>query len=148
MDRCVKIWVVRPANDREIKREDKPLFTSSRVHKARVLSISWYDIKAFLQSMHSHQQNSRLQDDLLLTHSAPAIMKKRPLDPKSKSTYIEPGELIIWRWLSVDRFFPPRPGQEDDPVPLSTIRGCSAVSKLPISVSSDSNASRYLCFLL
>jgi len=90
----------------------------------------------------------RLQDDLLLTHSAPAIMKKRPLDPKSKSTYIEPGELIIWRWLSVDRFFPPRPGQEDDPVPLSTIRGCSAVSKLPISVSSDSNASRYLCFLL
>lgn len=55
----MKIWVVRPANDREIKREDKPLFTSSRVHKARVLSISWYDLKAFFESAHSHQKNSK-----------------------------------------------------------------------------------------
>lgn len=42
LDRQVKIWPVRVASSpEEIKREDKPLFSSGRVHKARVLSISW-----------------------------------------------------------------------------------------------------------
>lgn len=41
MDRSVKIWAVRPASPVEIQREDKPLFSSGRIHKARVLSVSW-----------------------------------------------------------------------------------------------------------
>ncbi|KAJ3507856.1 hypothetical protein NLJ89_g6071 [Agrocybe chaxingu] len=104
MDRTVKIWPVRPKNRSEIQREDKPLFTSGHIHKARVLSVSW------------------LQDDLLLTHSAPAIMRVAPEDPNNKATYLEPGELIIWRWLGLNRFFPP--GYEDT-LPL-VLRGCSS----------------------
>lgn len=45
VDRCVKIWAVRPASDnRVLTREDKPVFSSSRIHKARVTSVTWYDI--------------------------------------------------------------------------------------------------------
>lgn len=50
----------------------------------------------------------RLQDDILLTHSAPAVMRKDPDDANAKETYLEPGELTIWRWLSMFRFFPVR----------------------------------------
>lgn len=46
LDRNVKIWFVRPKRPDQIKREDKPLFSSGRIHRARVLSISWYDIHA------------------------------------------------------------------------------------------------------
>lgn len=42
MDRFAKIWPVRSSSPNEIKREDKPVFASSRIHKARILSISWY----------------------------------------------------------------------------------------------------------
>ncbi|KAJ3491411.1 hypothetical protein NLJ89_g11339 [Agrocybe chaxingu] len=79
MDRTVKIWPIRPKNQSEIQREDKPLFTSGHIHKARVLSVS----------------------------CAPAIMRIAPEDPNNKATYLEPGELIIWRWLGLNRFFPP-----------------------------------------
>jgi hypothetical protein len=67
----------------------------------------------------------RLQDDMLLTHSAPATMRKYPNDIHNKETYVEAGELIIWRWLGVDRFFPP--GYED--APPTVLRGCSSVSR-------------------
>ncbi|KIM48256.1 hypothetical protein M413DRAFT_61975 [Hebeloma cylindrosporum] len=107
LDRQVKIWPVRYASSpEEIKREDKPLFSSGRVHKARVLSISW------------------LQEDLLLTHSAPALMRVHPDDPVNKETYLEAGELIIWRWLGLDRFFPV---EHEDLQPRSRLyRGISA----------------------
>ncbi|KAF8971377.1 WD40-repeat-containing domain protein [Flammula alnicola] len=104
MDRTVKIWPVRPNSQVQIKREDKPLFTTSMIHKARVLSISW------------------LQDDLLLTHSAPAIVRVEPLNAKNKATHIEPGELIIWRWLGLDRFFP----ADQQGVPPAVLRGVSS----------------------
>lgn len=42
LDRAVKIWVVRPTFEDRLKREDKPLFSSSRIHKGRVLSVTWY----------------------------------------------------------------------------------------------------------
>jgi len=69
-----------------------------------VLSISW------------------LQDDLLLTYSAPALMRKYPYDAQNKETYLEQGELIIWRWLGVDRYFPPN----HEGVPPTVLRGCSS----------------------
>ncbi|KDR84928.1 hypothetical protein GALMADRAFT_233399 [Galerina marginata CBS 339.88] len=106
MDRTVKIWPVRPTSMQQIKREDKPLFSSGMLHKSRVLSVAW------------------LQHDLLLTHSAPAIMRVSPDSKKDKETYLEAGELIIWRWLSVDRFFPT--GYEDNPDSLRGLRGCSS----------------------
>lgn len=42
MDRAVKIWPFRPDDPERIKREDKPFFSSSKIHKARVLSVNWY----------------------------------------------------------------------------------------------------------
>lgn len=46
-------------------------------------------------------------------------------------TYLEPGTLVLWRWLGVDRFFPAaqeelirREGLERQQV----LRGCASVS--------------------
>jgi polycomb protein EED len=41
MDRTVKIWVIRATTGVGIRREDKPVFSSGRIHKARVLSVTW-----------------------------------------------------------------------------------------------------------
>lgn len=65
----------------------------------------------------------RLEHDILLTHSAPAIMRTFPDNPQNKSTYLVPGEVIIWRWFGIDRFFPP--GQEE--VSHNVLHGCSSV---------------------
>jgi len=50
-------------------------------------------------------------------------MRVYPNDHNKKDTYLEAGELIIWRWLGVDRYFPP--GYEDKPP--TVLRGCSSV---------------------
>lgn len=68
----------------------------------------------------------RLQDDLLLTHSASAIMRVSPDDKHDKRTYIEAGELVIWRWLGVDRFFRAHEF-EQNPEAIFSLRGCSSV---------------------
>ena len=41
MDRAVKIWSIPPLKGGHLAREDKPLFSTDYIHKARVLSISW-----------------------------------------------------------------------------------------------------------
>ncbi|KAF8905524.1 WD40-repeat-containing domain protein [Gymnopilus junonius] len=106
LDRTVKIWPLRRRSREQITREDKPLFSSSMLHRARVLSVSW------------------LQDDLLLTHSAPAVMRVSPDSKHDKRTYTEAGELVMWRWLGVDRFFSAQFEQEGDAV--FNLRGCSS----------------------
>lgn len=40
LDRLVKIWFV-PSSNKVLNREDKPLFSSSKIHKARILDVSW-----------------------------------------------------------------------------------------------------------
>ena len=45
MDRAVKIWRM-PALSKDgdsIAREDKPIFSSSRIHAARVVSVNWFE---------------------------------------------------------------------------------------------------------
>ena len=47
MDRAVKIWrippsVFSPPDQPVLAREDKPLFSTDLVHKARVLNVEWY----------------------------------------------------------------------------------------------------------
>lgn len=51
-------------------------------------------------------------------------MRQYPNDFDNKECYLEPGELIVWRWLGVDRFFPPRYEES----PQTVLRGCSSVS--------------------
>jgi len=62
-------------------------------------------------------------------------MRLYPDDPDKKETYLEAGELIIWRWLGLDRFFPA--GHED--VQTRLYRGISAVSFLQAFISSVRN---------
>lgn len=86
--------------------------------------------------------HGRLHHDLLVTHGAPAIMRQQPENPTSQ-TYLESGQLVIWRWLSIDRFFPPN--QEENAL-QALLRGCASVSgPLPIKlqlITPDWNHSR------
>ncbi|KAH0590803.1 hypothetical protein H2248_000926 [Termitomyces sp. 'cryptogamus'] len=104
LDRLVKIWHVPRASKETLIREDKPLFSSGRIHKARVLSISW------------------LQNDLLLSHSAPAVMKRTSGSTESRKMWLEPGQIVIWLWLSLNRFFPAK----HSGVRQDILRGCAS----------------------
>ncbi|KAF8898804.1 hypothetical protein BD779DRAFT_39049 [Infundibulicybe gibba] len=103
LDRNVKIWVVHPDSSVSITRQDKPLFSSSRIHKARVLGVKW------------------LKHDILLTYSAPSVIRKCS-DDEGFETSLEPSQLAIWRWLGVDRFFPPSAANAQQ----SMLRGCAS----------------------
>jgi len=96
----VKIWRLPQLDGDTLAREDKPLFSSSQIHKARVLSVTW------------------INQDVLLTHSAPAMMRQR--DDIPDDIYFEAGTLVLWRWLGFDRFFPPN-------IPYQKVlRGCAS----------------------
>ncbi|KAH9486992.1 hypothetical protein JR316_0001058 [Psilocybe cubensis] len=102
--RAVKIWPVRPSSETVIHREDKPLLSSGNIHKSRVVSISW------------------LSTDMLLSHTAPAIMRDAPDDKNNKRVHIEPGELAVWQWLGLDRFFPATHEEAN----IHGLRGCAS----------------------
>ncbi|KAG7099176.1 hypothetical protein E1B28_001047 [Marasmius oreades] len=106
MDRAVKIWHIPFPflPDQKLVREDKPLFSSTTIHKARVLSIDW------------------ISDDILLTHSAPAIMSIPATDDEHPD--IEPAYMVLWRWLGKDRFFPV--GWNEHPSQQTALRGCAS----------------------
>lgn len=120
MDRCVKIWHVYPRNSKQITREDKPLFSSSRIHRSRVLSVRWV----------SH--------DTLISHCPSAILRDEPNDVENKSTHLVPGEVVVWRWLALNRFFPPiydslrAEGQTQ-----TVLRGCASVRFLVTFISNS-----------
>ncbi|KAI0735080.1 WD40 repeat-like protein [Earliella scabrosa] len=91
MDRAVKIWrippsVFSPPDQPVLAREDKPLFSTDLVHKARVLNVEW------------------LADDILTSCSAPAVMRRDHED--RDDTYYEEGTVAVWQWLGFNRFFP------------------------------------------
>ncbi|KAI0361519.1 WD40 repeat-like protein [Trametes cingulata] len=92
IDRAVKIWRIPPAvysppAQPRLAREDKPLFSTDLLHKARVESVSW------------------LAEDILVSHSAPALMRHN--QENVEDTYYEEGTVVVWQWLSLNRFFPP-----------------------------------------
>ncbi|KAF8516386.1 hypothetical protein JB92DRAFT_3142584 [Gautieria morchelliformis] len=106
MDHALRIWHLGPAlflKDRYLAqgptfyKEDKPLFSSTMIHDARVISIHW------------------LSHETLMSHSAPPIarMNGKPVEGDS-------GTLIVWQWLSVNRFFPPGSSVYQEP----PLRGC------------------------
>ncbi|KAG2150060.1 WD40-repeat-containing domain protein [Suillus cothurnatus] len=99
LDRAVKIWRFSTSSPNKFTREDKPLFSSSRIHKARVMSVSW------------------LNTDTLVTHSAPALMRRCG---RKDDIYYEDGTVTIFRWIGFDRFFPA--GKKIGKV----FRGCSS----------------------
>lgn len=122
MDRTAKIWRLPPLDGDTLAREDKPLFSSSQIHKARVLSVTWYVMRGlfvlpFFNKLHAMH---RINQDILLTHSAPAMMRRR--DDIPEDIYEEAGTLVLWRWLGFDRFFPPNAPYQ------KVLRGCASVS--------------------
>ncbi|KAL4070894.1 WD40-repeat-containing domain protein [Scleroderma citrinum] len=100
MDRAVKIWRLPRMSFDKLAREDKPLFSSTRIHKARILSVNWLSL------------------DVLATSSAPALMRS---NNNPDDLYFEDGTFAIWRWLGFDRFFP-----DDRPKPAKVMRGCAS----------------------
>jgi polycomb protein EED len=114
VDRRIKLWHVHPRNSKQITREDKPLFSSSRIHRSRVLSVRW------------------LTHDTLISHCPSAVMRTDPLDAaENKDTYLVPGEITVWKWLGLNRFFPPRYDEMRlEGKTQSVLRGCASVSNM------------------
>lgn len=97
---------------------------------------SFHDNPVFLLQLEKNDAKlHRLEHDLLLTHSAPAIMRTSPDNPQDKSTYLVPGELIIWRWLGFDRFFPPNQEADEKEASSNILHGCSSVCAYLSSMS-------------
>ena len=93
MDRTVKIWRIPPSVFTEqptatLAREDKPLFTTDLIHKARVLFISWFVLATHLRRLDC-SCFGRLDDDILISCSAPALMRENPME--IDKTYWEDG---------------------------------------------------------
>ncbi|KAH9044726.1 WD40-repeat-containing domain protein [Lactarius pseudohatsudake] len=97
MDRVVKIWRVHGFKG-VLNREDKPLYSSTLVHRSSVASIAW------------------LAEDTLFTHcTSTEFSSQRVVPPTEQSIEGEeelewigsPGRIVILRWLGLNRFFPP-----------------------------------------
>ncbi|KAF8584996.1 hypothetical protein K439DRAFT_1616338 [Ramaria rubella] len=116
MDHALRIWHLSPVlflKERFLTQgtavlygEDKPLFSSTLIHDARVLSV---------HCMSALTNSERLSHETLLSHSAPRIARVdgRPVEGVS-------GTLTVWQWLSIGRFFPPGASTYRDP----PLRGC------------------------
>lgn len=94
MDRTVKIWrippsVFNPPVEPHLAREDKPLFSTSLIHKARVWAVDWCvtlrsEVRLFLTT-----SETRLADDIVTSCSAPALMRRVADEPED--TFWEDG---------------------------------------------------------
>ncbi|OCB86089.1 WD40 repeat-like protein [Sanghuangporus baumii] len=83
MDRAVKIWNLPEMSTDRICREERPLFSSTAIHDAQILSISW------------------MSKDMLLSSCGESLVRLWELSPTPS-----PGTLVLWKWLGFDRFFP------------------------------------------
>ncbi|KAG8219761.1 WD40-repeat-containing domain protein [Butyriboletus roseoflavus] len=119
LDRAVKIWCLPKMSFEEMTREDKPLFSSTRIHQARVISVNWQVIYTRLDDEHRIDVLNRLSLDVLATHSAPALMRH---NGQKENVYLADGTIAIWRWLGFNRFFPPNQQK-----PSKVMRGCASV---------------------
>ncbi|KAI0322666.1 WD40-repeat-containing domain protein [Amylostereum chailletii] len=107
VDRAIKIWRMQPRGE-ALVREDKPMFSTDRIHRAMVLSVAWLD------------------ETTLVTHSGPVLVHKEA--PRDN----EAGTLCVWSWYGLERFFPP--GQSHD---QNWLRGCVLVSMNPPPFGDD-----------
>ncbi|KAM6498056.1 hypothetical protein JOM56_006004 [Amanita muscaria] len=99
LDRAVKIWALPPTLDcARLIRMDKPIFSSSSLHRARVVSVNWYAPSATAL---------KLSEDILQTHSAPVILPTTADDGQPVEFITEYGDLLLWQWLGLKRYFPP-----------------------------------------
>lgn len=148
MDRVVKIWRVHDYQG-QLRREDKPLYSSTLVHRSAAASVVWC---VGLSDRWVYFPNVfRLSEDTLLTHCTSTafashrdiVLPKEQLksskgdkedkegkedkedeeDVKPKEWTGCPGRVVIFRWLGLNRFFPPAETKY-----RSIQRGCVSVS--------------------
>ena len=120
MDHAVKLWRLPVTTGDRIAREDKPLFSTCILHDAQVLSVTWYETR-FTIIAYVILRIRRMNKDMLISNCGKVIL----MTEGSRSLYTEPATLILWKWLGLERFFPP-----DRDVWPALQRGCASVSRV------------------
>ncbi|KAF4606651.1 hypothetical protein EYR38_000705 [Pleurotus pulmonarius] len=111
-DCALKIWYVRPRNTETLVREDKPLFSTSKIHQASIGSIVW------------------LNHELLLSHCASPVFRRG----EGKEAILNTGEgtLVIWEWLTANLFFPSKQAGFQQDVLRGSTSECQDSSSLKV----------------
>jgi hypothetical protein len=102
IDRSVKIWHLpfvfgdRDANLADISfTKGQPVFSTRMLHSAPPVSVTWYSwLKLLIETLLSILWR-RLDNETLMSQS------------RSYEDEQNPGSLVIWKWLSFNRFTPP-----------------------------------------
>lgn len=139
MDRVVKIWPIRNYQN-ELLREDKPLFSSTLVHRSSAASVTWSEGHSDGFGHLSHD-SFRLSEDTLLTHCTSTKFASHielPDEPSQSASQGEAhipkkwtggtGRIVVLRWLGLNRFFPPPGSMATMATCQETQRGCVSVS--------------------
>ncbi|KAI0283455.1 WD40-repeat-containing domain protein [Russula aff. rugulosa BPL654] len=100
MDRVVKIWRIHDYEDR-LLREDKPLYSSTLVHRSSVASVVWLSQDTLVTHCTSTPYSSHID----LPREQHHIQDEDALPEKEWRG--SPGRIVILRWLGLNRFFPP-----------------------------------------
>ncbi|KAH9968786.1 hypothetical protein BC827DRAFT_1165606 [Russula dissimulans] len=106
MDRMVKIWRVHDYKDEykgQLLREDKPLFSSTLIHRSSVASVVWLAQDTLLTHCTSTAFSSHIE---LLKEQCPVRDHSKD-DPLEHEWFGSAGRIVILRWLALERFFPP-----------------------------------------
>lgn len=134
MDRVVKIWRLHDYEG-QLHREDKPLYSSSLVHRSSVASVVWCVGLSDRVIPCLSYGSARLSQDTLLTHCTSTAYSSHidlPREPHheededdfpEKKWFGSSGRIVILRWLGLNRFFPP-----EETKYRSIQRGCISVS--------------------
>lgn len=74
--------------------------------------------------------------DTLVSHSPSALFRDDPNEINgNRNTHPVPGEIVVWRWLGLDRFFPPLyDNMRADGQTQGVLRGCASVSSYPVII--------------
>lgn len=131
MDRVVKIWRVHDYRG-QLLREDKPLYSSTLVHRSTVASVVWCVSPS--NRVTSFPWLVRLSEDTLFTHCASTAFASRNSTRDEDDAPEEwlgcPGRIVILRWLGLNRFFPPTETRYQ-----RIQRGCVSVSCVASTLS-------------
>lgn len=100
MDRAVKVWRMPPYKPETLSREDKPLFSTDLIHKARVLSIAWCESIAASVVLYIDILQ-RLSGDILVSHSAPALMRGTSVHDVYEENGTSEQSTLFWCSISV-----------------------------------------------
>jgi len=106
MDRMVKIWRVHDYKDEykgQLLREDKPLFSSTLIHRSSVASVVWLAQDTLL----THCTSTAFSSHIELSKEQCPTADHSEDNPFGQEWFGSAGRIVILRWLALERFFPP-----------------------------------------